>query len=855
MDRENETWAQDGNNKACNNASMDKGCNSLNKEDKAENKAWKLKSWDVRLLSCSYSEEGKDVVIELYGKTRENKSITVRYNKFKPYFHMVAPPAWIRQSLQNNPEILKVEDISLYVDGTMKNALKVTTTIPANVKKYREKFKDECRIMASDILFYRRFLFDYDINSCVRVLGLEDEEHKQNYTTELVVNAEEFKVCEPFKPHLKILSFDIENSIEKGNILTICCQIRNRAVSENMHSYKFAGSEDEIIKNFEGLIIREDPDVITGYNIDNYDIPFIIRRAKKLNIKRLQFGRDRTEPKPTKDGGWNFTGRIIADAWWNAKRQLHPKKETLNYLSKLVLNEGKLDVDPKKIDLEWSNNKEKVIEYCAKDAELALRILEHIAVLEKGMDLATVSKLPLDDVINGHTSQMIDSILIRDADRMHIGVPTMMYDRDTEQIEGGYVHSVQPGLYHWVCVLDFRSMYPSVIITNNICFTTLSKDGEIVSPNGVRFLSKEKKEGLIPRILENLMKDRLEAKNKMKNAKTEEERNYYNGLQEAIKVLMNSFYGVLASSFYRFTNPNIGASITAFARANIKGVIETLEKEGHDVIYSDTDSVFVKSPEDNLEGSLNFGREVSERFSNKGIVLEFDKVLEPFFSHGKKKRYIGKVVWPKEDMLVRGYETRRTDSFDLQAEVLSKVFEKVLSDDIDGAIKVARDAIRDTLAGQVPVEKLVISRTSKDERAYVSPDKQANVIVAKKMKEMGYEFVPGMKVSWIVTNAKTKPQQVEPYIDGREFTHKPDVNYYAKRLALSISRITEVFGWDEEKLLSGICQKSILCDEYKSENMFEKDEKDENKVNDADAKPKTLHKNASHKNVRLDDFF
>ncbi len=796
--------------------------------------------YDVRLLAGAYSEEGKNIVVELYGKTRDNRSITIRYDKFKPYFHLIAPPSDLRKYLEKDPEILRVDDISLFVDGVKKRAFKVTTTRPANVKKYREMFKHDCRVIASDILFYRRFLFDHDMQSCVTVIGEDDTEHKQKYTTELVVNASEFKKCDAFKPHLKILSFDIENSIEKGNIFTICCQMRNRAVSENMVPYKLTGTEKEIISAFEQLILSEDPDVITGYNIENYDIPYIIERAKVLKMGKLNVGRDRSEPRTSKDGSWGFVGRIIADAWWNAKRQLHPKKETLNYLSKLVLNESKLDVDPKKIDLEWKNNRDKVIEYCAKDAELALRILEHIAILEKTMDLATVSMLPLDDIVNGRTSQMIDSILIREADRQQIGVPTMSYDRDTDQIEGGYVHSVQPGLYHWVCVLDFRSMYPSVIISNNICFTTLSDEGTIVSPNGVKFVSRDKKEGLIPKILENLMKDRADAKSKAMNAKTIEERNYYNGLQDAIKTLMNSFYGVLASSFYRFTNQKIGASITAFARANIKGVIETLESEGHNVIYSDTDSVFVKSPSDNLDGSVKFAKEVSERFSKKGVVLEFDKVLEPFFSHGKKKRYIGKVAWPKEDMLVRGYETRRTDSFDLQSEILSKVFEKVLADDIDGAIKIARDAIKDTLANQVAVEKLVISRTSKDEDSYVAPDRQANVIVAKKLKEMGYESFPGMKVSWVVTNARATPQHVEPYVDGREFTHKPDVEYYAKRLAMSISRITEVFGWDEKRLLSGIGQKSILSSEYESNE----------KAEDKNAPPKV-----TSKKVPLEYFF
>jgi DNA polymerase I len=213
------------------------------------------------------------------------------------------------------------------------------------------------------------------------------------------------------------------------------------------------------------------------------------------------------------------------------------------------------------------------------------------------MDLATVSKLPLDDVVNGTTSQLVDSILIRLADRNEVGVPmTIRSSEEAEAIEGGYVHEMKSGLFHWVLTLDFRSMYPSMIISKNICFTTLHPDGSIVSPTGAKFLDKSVRAGLLPQILRQLMDERAATKKAMREAKMPEERQYYDGLQEAIKILMNSFYGVLASSFYRFTDPKIGASITSFAREATKDLIKKLEAENLKVIYSDTDSVFFLSP-------------------------------------------------------------------------------------------------------------------------------------------------------------------------------------------------------------------------------------------------------------------
>ncbi|MCJ7562378.1 MAG: DNA polymerase II, partial [Thermoplasmata archaeon] len=460
-------------------------------------------------------------------------------------------------------------------------------------------------------------------------------------------------------------------------------------------------------------------------------------------------------------------------------------------------------------------DKERVMKYCTHDAHLALRVLEKVSMLPRSMDLAAVSKLPLDDVVNGTTSQLIDSILIRLADENNIAVPmtSRNYD-DAEMIEGGYVHDITPGLHHWVLTLDFRSMYPSTIISKNICFTTLHPDGSIVSPSGARFLDKSERVGLLPRILENLMAERAATKKAMKDAETAEEKDYYDGLQDAIKILMNSFYGVLASSFYRFTDPSIGASITSFAREATKELIKKLESESLTVIYSDTDSVFFLSPQQNLEGSIKFGQQIAERFSKGGMVLEFEKIMEPFFSHGVKKRYVGRMVWPRTELVVRGYEMRRSDSFDLQSEALQMVLEKVLDGDNEGAVEYTRKVIDDLLAGNVDPSRLVISRTVRDFASYKSSDRMVNVRAAKKLQEMGYEFQPGMKVSWVVIDGRKSPNDVEPWVEGREFTAKPDYKYYATRLASTISRVTDSFGWDGKSLVSGTQQVTLFDNDF-----------------------------------------
>lgn len=769
-----------------------------------------METAEIRIISTSAATVGDEPVVEIFGKARDGRSVTVLVRGFHPYLYGVQVPPQLEKQLSEDGEVISTEHVPLLYRGRTVDALRITTRSPWKASDYRNLLRrNGVETLGSDIPYNHRYMYDTDMGSCIRVTG---EPVDRGYFTDLTLEMSSFENVEPFDPGLKTLSFDIENSVEHEFIYCICCVVKDGdAVRECEPIY---GPEKDIISGFADLIRREDPDVITGYNIENYDIRKIEERAKANHMKdAMPWGRDGGQPKLRNDRFWRVKGRIVCDAWWAARREIHPKQETLNAVAKELLGETKLDVDPRHMDQEWRENRDKVLRYCTKDAELALRILVEVETVRKGMDLAAVSKLSIEDVLSSGSSQLADSLLIRAADRAHMAVPPMgKRVRDDDQIEGGYVHDIKPGLYHWVCVLDFKSMYPSTIIAKNICFTTLSPEGTIVAPSGTRFLSKDVRVGLLPKILQDLMDQRDSIKKRMKQTSNEHERRYLDGLQAAVKVLMNTFYGVFASSFYRFTDKSIGAAITSFARANVKGIINELENEGHHVVYSDTDSVFVLSPEHDLEGAVDFGKRMADRYSRDGGTLEFEKLFEPMFTHGMKKRYVGRIVWPakQDELLVRGYESRRTDSFDLQDQLQTRMFDCILDERNEDALALARKTIQDTLAGRVDTSELVISKTCKGLDAYENPDRMANVQAAKKLIALGYDFIPGMKVSWIVTDAKSAPMTVEPYVSGAGFKGKPDYRYYAERLSKMAGMITEVFGWGEKDLMMGSQQATLL---------------------------------------------
>ncbi len=774
---------------------------------------------DLFVLDGSYQAVDDGVVVELFGRSRDGEAMVARYYGFRPYFVLLEPTEEELGRLRADTEIIGTEATTIFHQGRDRPAHRVTLHHPWRVPEYRRAFSGEGeggRVLSSDIPFIHRFLYDKGLGLCVTFEAEEEPESvRARYTVPRVVRVvtdgnREIRPAEPFRPSLRLLSFDIENAIRERTIFTIC------GVAEGggrpRRTFRLGSPEERtILTEFLRLVVEEDPDVITGYNIGGYDLPLLAERAKVLGLGPLVLGRERSEADELGERLWKITGRVIADAWWSARRDLRPKQESLQFVARTLLGDSKLDVDRRNISEEWRKDPARVMEYCEHDADLALRILVRLRAVERAADLATVARMPLEEGLNGRTSQFIDAILIPRADARHVGVPTNHPRGGDSAIEGGYVHSIRPGLYAWVVVLDFKAMYPSIIVAHNLCFTTLSPAGTIQAPGGARFLAPEVRRGIIPEILTELLADRDRFRQAARTAEGRELAEYYDGLQNAVKVLMNSFYGVLASSFYRFTNKEIGAAITAFAREAITTIIRELEKDGLDVIYSDTDSVFVRSPVASLEGAREFGERIARRFTAAGATFEFQSVYEAFFSHGAKKRYVGRSVWPREERIVRGYEARRSDAFDYQSEALLEVFDLVLKGDTEAAVRRSRDLVQGVRRHEVPVERLVIARSVREEGEYNAATRNALPFlrVFKQLRSEGYDVVPGMRVAWIVTDSHQSPQAVEPWIEGRPFTKQPDWEYYAERVAQTLARVTEVFGWDATSLLRGSHQQRL----------------------------------------------
>ena len=878
--------------------------------------------------------------IELWVRTRAGHSALILVNGLRPWLEISIPgicddpnelPVDLEHRLQRVSELEEVDRIHepelKWTDLGVKLHWKVEVNQPYLVPRLREKLsEDNWQLTAADIIFQRRFFFDGDLGPHISVAGdviyagegapeeyvqVFAEEDELNiahrirqhggsgiYPVDFIISAEysDCQECQPFQAPYIVLSFDLETSITHDTILCAAACVENWGTGEKK-TVTFSGQEDDIMAKLTNFVRTSDADIITGYNIDNFDLPRITERTQVISGRgrwrrraelsgwgrvprtedEVKRNRDSVVPKRGNTRVWNLAGRCVMDAWWQARIALRPKRETLKFVSSLLFPERedlqKMDIDASKMDEEWANRPDEVIEYCARDAELPLAILRGVQAVRRKEAVGVVAKVSLDTAANGTTSQLLDSLVIRLADKRNIAVPMTNRVTSDSRITGGYVHDVEAGLHPWIAVLDFKSMYPSIMIKHNICYTTRidghhpdqpSEDEEIhTSPTGAKFRSADYSKGMIPFLLEGLMEKRDSHKTALAAARSNganQEIAFHDAMQYAVKIMMNSFYGVFASSFYRFTHIDLGSSITAWARHNIKSIIQGLEKEGVDVVYSDTDSIFVKagfatSPNKPLQNTkqidpkkgterntelesepsrelqeweqarndlTQFGENLAERYTADGAVLEFEKGLSVFFSHGAKKRYVGRVVYPDEEIIIRGYETQRTDSFDALTSGMQNIFDDVLDGNHDAAVKSAMEQIQIAKRCEFPLEQLVISKTCKGKidkkgnvdfsQHYANPDGQASVQAARKRIERNLPFTPGMKVAFVVTNARQRPMEVEPWDEGQENggIESYDGEFYAERLATAFGRVTEAFNWSAKELLAGNRQSNLF---------------------------------------------
>lgn len=608
-------------------------------------------------------------------------------------------------------------------------------------------------------------------------------------------------------------------------------------------------SESEMLSKWSDFFHELDPDIITGYNISNFDWPYLINRAKHLNVQKFDFlGRIKNVRSVIKDTVLqskqmgrrenktiNFEGRVPFDLLLVLVRDYKLRSYTLNAVSYHFLQEQKEDVHHSIItDLqnESEQTRRRLAMYCLKDAYLPLKLLNKLMCIINHMEMARVTGVPLLCLLTRGQQIKVVSQLLRKAKEAGYLMPVYHSQGSDDQYEGATVIEPKRGYYaDPISTLDFASLYPSIMMAHNLCYTTLVPpnaqnqfnvaDNDVtITPSKNMFVKNHIRKGLLPEILESLLAARKKAKADLKDEKDPFKRSVLDGRQLALKISANSVYGFTGAQVGKLPCLEISGSVTAYGRTMIEFTKSEVEKkytkangykEDAVVIYGDTDSVMVKFGVKTLEESMELGKEAAEFVTAKfvkPIKLEFEKVYYPYLLINKK-RYAG-LYFTRPDkydkMDCKGIETVRRDNCPLVSNVMSTCLQKLLIDrDPDGAINYAKQIIADLLCNRIDISQLVITKelTKNDYAA-----KQAHVELAKKMKKRDEGTAPklGDRVPYVLCCAtKNTPayMKAEDPIYVLENSVPIDFNYYLEnQLSKPLLRIFEpILGEKAESLL------------------------------------------------------
>ncbi|XP_063157019.1 DNA polymerase delta catalytic subunit isoform X1 [Candoia aspera] len=556
--------------------------------------------------------------------------------------------------------------------------------------------------------------------------------------------------------------------------------------------------EEELLKTWAEFIRTVDPDIITGYNIQNFDLPYLITRAQTLKVNAFPFlGRIPSRKSVIRDSSFqskqmgrrenkviNTEGRAQFDLLQVLLRDYKLRSYTLNAVSYHFLQEQKEDVQHSIItDLQNGSDqsRRRLAVYCLKDAYLPLRLLEKLMCVINYMEMARVTGVPLSYLLARGQQIKVVSQLLRQAMKQNLVMPVVKSEGG-EDYAGATVIEPLKGYYDVpIATLDFSSLYPSIMMAHNLCYTTLLQQGAVEryglspeqfirTPTGDHFVKASVRKGLLPEILENLLAARKRAKLELKQETDPFKRQVLDGRQLALKVSANSVYGFTGAQVGKLPCLEISQSVTGFGRQMIEKTKQLVESKytvanGYSadakVIYGDTDSVMCRLGVQSVAEAMEIGREAAAWVSSHfipPIKLEFEKVYFPYLLINKK-RYAGLYFSSNSDMHdkmdCKGIETVRRDNCPLVANLINTCLQKLLIDrDPAGAVAHAKEVISDLLCNKVDISQLVITKEltrTADEYA----GRQAHVELAERMRRRDPGSAPnlGDRVPYVIISA------------------------------------------------------------------------------------------------------
>ena len=798
----------------------------------------------AHILDLMYKIEDNRAVIYLFCITPEGKRIAIKDNSLKPYFWVLGdiPEIKLKQLKNEQGYVTNVEIKKKNMHGKEIELYQVFADLPKSVFGLASQAKllpNVKGIFENDLLFTRRYLLDKGLIPQTKIKA-NGEWTKSEFNVD-VFNANEIeKISDETYGIPRILGFDIETygegeiNPEKNPILMLA------AVGDNFNKIvtwknfdtknkdiEFVPDERALLERFKSLLEEYKPHIITGYNSDNFDFPYIKKRADKYGVV-LNLGLDNSQLQvPERDDAARINGIPHIDIYKFVRkiygRSMKTDVFTLNAVSEELLNEKKHDVNIANITKIWDNEPNKLDEYARYNLQDSLLTYKLCRLLWSDIEeFTTLIGLPVETTTRLSYSQLVEQYIFKQAQNYNEVAPNKPNDNEMElrsrrSITGAFVFEPTPGLYHKIVVLDFRSLYPSIIISHNISISSLRCNCCLDSKNnitvdGTKYWFCEKKQGFLSQILKEVVIKRTTVKKLIKNS-TGHEKQMLRAKSEALKLLSNSFYGYLGFSIARWYSIECAETITAFARQYIQSVIKKAQEKGFSVLYSDTDSIFLQLGDKTSEDAKNFQKDINEHLPGM-MELEWENyyptgifVALKGAGGGAKKRYA--LCDENGKLKIRGFETVRRNVAPIAKEVQENVLKILLKeDDAKKALNYIKDTIKEVAAKKIDKGKMIIfTQLQKKIEQYESYS--PHVAAAARMKARGINVGRGTFIKYIIGSGAGKLRdkvKLPDEIQGNDY----DSDYYIEHQIIpAVEKMMEVFGYKAQDLQKDDKQSSL----------------------------------------------
>jgi DNA polymerase-2 len=652
------------------------------------------------ILQPTYRVESGVPVVHLFGRLEDGRSFLVRDRRLTPRFYVATDDA-ARAGEQGARRQAPTGQHTL----TGRPVVRVEVSEPGDAPPLRDRLERAgVRTYEADVRFAVRYLVDRGIRGSLEIRGQGRETPGVG-----IVFEDPDVVPADWTPRLSMLSLDIETDPSACRLLA--ASLHGCGVSEVLllsppgrdcpaGARPFATQED-LLAGLCARILELDPDVLTGWNVVDFDLHVLDRLAARLGVP-LAMGRGPGSLRLRPQGGprgsrvATIPGRVVLDGIQLLRGAFVRMEDYgLDAVARAILGEGKTLSGrgrAEEILLLFESDRERLVEYNRTDARLAFQVIERLRLVELAVERSRLTGLPVDRVASSIAA--FDFLYLSELGRRGIVAPSVRSNVDVvEPQAGGHVLEPLPGLYANVVVLDFRSLYPSVIRTFEIDPLNLvrpeagqSESDPIVAPNGTAF---GRRKGILTAILDEIMPRREEARRAGDTVKS-----------HAIKILMNSFYGVLGTPACRFHDPRLANAITGFGREVLLWCRGMIEADGRRVLYGDTDSLFVETGEEDAAAARAAGEALAAALTRdlarhiertwrvtSRLDLAFDRLYLRLClpaarrgTAGARKRYAGLAETKDGPRVVfTGMEAVRGDWTDLAREVQRELYARLFA--------------------------------------------------------------------------------------------------------------------------------------------------------------------------------